>query len=85
MAATTGDPQEQYLGRVKATEQHDYILAGQAGTLRSVDPTTKMATVEFDWLVLPSTMAGQMAPQPNIQAQIPTNMLAAIDSERVPV
>lgn len=87
-AATTGDPQEQYIGRVKMKEGYETVLPGQAGKLQSVVRTqdgVMIASVEFDWLVLPSTMSGTMTPQPNIGAQVPFNLLVAIDNERVPV
>ena len=86
-AAATGQPQEQYLGRVKATAAYETVLPGQAGKLQSVVRTpdgSLIASVEFDWLVLPATMAGTMTPQPNIGAQVPFSLLAAIDNEREP-
>lgn len=77
-AITDADIVKQAPGRVRTTSAYKTVLKGQEGTLQSVTPDSKTATVSLDWLTLPTSMSGHMKPEPNIGADVPFDILEAI-------
>ena len=76
----------QKVGRVKAKEDHNQVLAGMTGTLQSVTWVSLGegdASVNWDWLPNPPHQTG--TPQPKIDGTIPYKKLAGLPPNEDPL